>query len=134
MRLFLSAMFPAKMVFRGCAVMFLWTGALFAQHKPSLAEQAAAARRAAPASNAALGRVVADRYINSLLGFEIQRLPGWTSLNRGEINVTEALGREAMRMRAGVDSARSGIVFMMHDGGGSSMNVSVRQVPPGEHP
>ena len=104
-----------------------------AQQEPSLAERAAAARHAESGrlSPEIAGRVVRDDYINEFFGLTIRHLPGWESLSAGRMNVTEALGREAMGLSAGITGSASGRVFGMHDEDGTSVFVSVRPIPPG---
>lgn len=111
----------------------LLPGAARAQSQPSLAEQAAAARGA---SNASLdpqvaGHVVEGEYRNDYFGLQLKPLPGWETLNRGQMNVQEAMGRDLIGLKAGVDSNASGRVFGMHDGMGASVFLSIRAVPPG---
>lgn len=105
-----------------------------AQQEQSLAERAAAARHASSSvtlSPAATGYVTHDDYINDYFGLKIKHLPRWESLSAGQMNVTEALGREAMGLKAGITGSGSGRVFGMHDGTGSSLFVSVRPLPAG---
>lgn len=77
----------------------------------------------------AAGHVIHGDYVNETLGFEVKHLAGWESMNRGEMNVNEAIGREAMGLKAGVDSHANGRVFGMHDGLGASVYLSIRKTP-----
>jgi hypothetical protein len=103
-----------------------------AQEEPSLADRAAALRHAngKAIDPEVAGRVVRNDYVNDYFGLTIRHLNGWESLSAGQMNVNEAVGRDAMGLKAGVDSS-SGRVFGMHDLLGSSVYVSVRPIPPG---
>ncbi|HEX6881333.1 MAG TPA: hypothetical protein VF135_13270 [Terriglobales bacterium] len=104
----------------------------FAQ-QPSLADQARALREthAKATRTDFLGRTVGDIYRNDRFSFEIHRIPGWTSMDRGMMNVNEAVGREALGMRAGVSGDITGRVFGMQDERGSSLIVAINPVPGG---
>jgi hypothetical protein len=103
---------------------------------PTLAEQAARARDANPPAldQRVAGRVVDGVYRNEFLGFEVRPLPQWESMSRGQMNVQEAIGREAVGLKAGVDPQATGRVFGMHDGLGQSVFVSIKPVPSGPPP
>ena len=105
--------------------------------EPSLAEQAAAARKhASPAvagtvvAGTVMGHIVVEDYYNEVLGFQIRHIPGWTSMSRGTMNVNEAIGREALGLQAGITQAENR-VFGMHDELGSNVMVAIVPVPAG---
>ena len=110
------------------AAVMSFTGAVAQQ--PSLAEHAASTRSSgnglAPEK---AGSVVGNDYRNPYFGFEIRHLPGWESQTRGELNVNEAIGREALGQGHGISD--SGRAFGMHDGRGSNLVLSIRALPPG---
>jgi len=99
----------------------------------SLADQAAAARnqKQMEVGSEEMGRVVNGDYQNPYFGLNIRRLPDWQSMGRGEMNVTEASGREVLGAKAGVHSQR---VFGMSDLRGASLFVGIVAVPPGLNP
>ena len=100
--------------------------------EPSLAEQAAAARKHANPAVAAtvMGHIVAEDYYNEVLGFQIRHIPGWTSMSRGTMNVNEAIGRDALGLQAGITQADNR-AFGMHDELGSNVMVAIVPVPAG---
>jgi hypothetical protein len=115
---------------RRCAFLLLFAALTApAQQQPSLADRAAAAK-AKPSETQAAGHVVGGDYRNEYLGLEIRRLPGWESIGRGEMNVSEAIGRAALGLKAGVQGDASGRVFGMHDQMGSSVILAIRAIPP----
>ena len=73
------------------------------------------------------GRVVGGDYKNEYFGFELRRLDGWESLSRGQMNVSEAIGRGAIGLKGGVQAGDR--VFGMHDEQGASVFVAIRPVP-----
>lgn len=101
-----------------------------AQDVPSsLADQVARARHQRfepPLKEEVAGRVVENVYQNDFFGLTIKPLPGWEMLNRGQLNVNEAIGRQATGMPAGISGQQSGRVFGMHDAAGSSVILSIR--------
>lgn len=111
----------------------LLPGAARAQSQPSLAEQAAAARRqpATPVDSQAAGHVVMGEYRNEFFGFTLKPPPGWEALSRGQMNVDEAIGRDAAGLKAGINGDESGRVFGMHDAAGSSVFLAIKAVPAG---
>ncbi len=115
----------------------LLVGAAVAQNQPSLAEQAAAARGNKPANSLdpkVAGQVVGSEYRNDFFGFELKSLPGWELLNRGQMNVDEAIVRDIAGLKLGLDSDSSARVFGMHDGAGSSVILAIQAVPPSANP
>ena len=102
-----------------------------AQPETSLAEQAAALH-GAPAIGSldpkVVGEVVDHEYRNDYFGFAMKAIPGWETLNRGQMNVNEAMVRDLFGLKAGVNAAASGRVFGMHGPIGSSVFVGI-QVP-----
>jgi len=93
----------------------------------SLADRAAAARKGSSGTVTNEGRVVNGDYHNDVLGFTIKRLEGWRAVSRGQMNVNEAFGREALGLKGGISgSAR---VYGMHDAQGSSLTVAILQLP-----
>lgn len=101
--------------------------------EPSLAEQAAALRHAdvRPLQAAVKGAVINNDYVNEYFGFTIRPFAGWESMGPGQMNVNEAIGRDAMGLSAGIDGSASGRVFGMHDLRGTSVIVTVRPIPTG---
>ena len=75
------------------------------------------------------GSVARNDYRNPYFGLEVRHLPGWDSQTRGELNVNEAMGREALGQGPGISD--SGRVFGMHDGRGSNLILSIRPLPTG---
>jgi hypothetical protein len=73
------------------------------------------------------GRVVGGDYKNEYFGFELRRLDGWDSISRGQMNVSEAIGRGAIGLKGGVQAGNR--VFGMHDGQGASVIVSIQSLP-----
>jgi hypothetical protein len=73
------------------------------------------------------GHVVGGDYKNEFFGFELRRLDGWESLSRGQMNVNEAIGREAIGLKAGVRAGNR--VFAMQDGKGANVILSILPVP-----
>jgi len=100
----------------------------------SLAEQAAAARSARTTSAAiaptVMGHTVSADYYNEVLGFQIRHFRGWTSMSRGTMNVSEAIGRDALGLQAGVTQAGNR-AFGMHDELGSNVMVAIEPAPAG---
>lgn len=94
----------------------------------SAAEESVAAR-AVPSSldQNVVGHTVGGDYRNEYLGIEIRHIPGWTSMSRGMMNVNEAVGRDALGMKAGNHSGNR--VFGMRDEAGSSVIVTIVRIP-----
>lgn len=113
------------------AFIFVFAASIVRAQEPSLAEQAAAARAARSASvstPSATGRVARGDYYNEALGLHIRRIPGWTSMSRGEMNVDEAIGRQVLGLQPGVNPSLNR-VFGLHDGEGSNVQVMVVPMP-----
>ncbi len=114
------------------AISVLMAAAFCTAQESSLADQVAAAEKqpkSVSLNSEAAGRVVNGDYQNTLLGLEVHRLPDWQSMSRGEMNVSEAEGREQMGMKGAVHSGHR--VFGMHDLRGASLFVSVAPLPQG---
>ena len=75
------------------------------------------------------GRVLNGIYTNQVLGLEVKPIQDWAILGRGEMNVNEAFGREAMGLRLGGGSNKHR-VFGMHDGRGSNTSMVIIPIPP----
>lgn len=93
----------------------------------SLADRAATARKGPAPTVTNEGRVVNGDYHNEVLGFRIKRLEGWQSVSRGQMNVNEAFGREALGLKAGITGTSR--VYGMHDAQGSSLTVAIVKIP-----
>lgn len=103
-----------------------------AQDPPSVADQAAAAQREKASirlSSEQAGHVVNGNYRNELLGLQVQKLPDWQAMSRGEMNVKEAEGREQMGVKGAVHSGQR--VYGMNDLRGASLFISVAPLPAG---
>jgi hypothetical protein len=92
----------------------------------SLAERARKAKGSA-AAQVTSGHFKNGDYINERLGFIFTRVAGWDVLNRGQINMNQAMGREALGLKSGVDS--EGTEFMAHDGQGQNVILTIRKIP-----
>jgi hypothetical protein len=86
--------------------------------EPRLAEKASTAG-AVPNSldPNVVGSTLGGDYHNGYFDFEIRHIPGWTTMSRGMLTVNEAVGRDALGVKAGRNRSRNR-VFGMHDGGG----------------
>lgn len=74
------------------------------------------------------GRIFRGNYLNEFFGFEVKPIAGWDLLSRGQMNVSEAFGREAMGMKLGIHNKAR--VFGMHDGMGTNTFMAIVPLPP----
>lgn len=117
--------------FSRIAFILVFAASIANAQEPSLAEQAAAARAARSASvstPAAGARVARGDYYNEALGLHIRRIPGWTSMSVGEMNVDEAIGRQVLGLQPGMSPSLNR-VFGLHDEEGSNVQVMIVPMP-----
>jgi len=103
---------------------------------PLTASQNMPPQQTAPAQQAAgpsltpeeAGKVIRGNYVNEFFGLEVKPIPDWELLGRGQMNVSEAFGREAMGLRLGEHNKSR--VFGMHDGRGANTFLSIVAIPP----
>jgi hypothetical protein len=98
---------------------------------PGLAEKASTAG-AVPNSldPNVVGSTLGGDYHNGYFDFDIRHIPGWTTMSRGMLTVNEAVGRDALGMKAGRNPSGSR-VFGMHDAPGCSVILAIFQIPVG---